>query len=156
MPSFEFLFTQSKGQPVLYAGETIQMVDHLPLLNGQWFKLVFESINSDWRQGVNLTTDGGFLVNGKFFKKSIALWHDTAPKESIIQIQTKRGDCGIKNVWDTGNGVMESWHNGAAMIVSEGNGVRQYKCNDGKPDEDFNELVFRIETSFQASERLKN
>jgi hypothetical protein len=147
MPSFQNLFFESKGKPVIYDGKKIQMVDHLPLSNGHQFKLVFESINSEWRQGVNLTTDGGFFINGKFFKKSIALWHDTAPKESVIEIQTKKGDCGIKNVWDTGNGVMESWHNGAAMIVNEVDGVRRYECNDGQPDEDFNELVFRIETS---------
>jgi hypothetical protein len=145
MPAFEELFLESKGQPVLYKGQRIQMVDNVPALNGQELKVTFESVNSDWRQGVALTTDGGFVVNKQTIRKSVVLWHDTAPKEVSVIIQTKKGQCQIKNVWDTGNGVMHSWHNGAAMIVEELGCVRRYRCNDGRPDDDFDDLIFSIE-----------
>lgn len=144
MPSFEKLFLQSKGQPVIYNGRTIQMVDRLPVVDGQQVKLVFESVDADWRQGVCLTTDGGFRVNGQLIKKSIVLWHDTAPKEVILTVQTKKSECQVKNVWDVGDGVMHSWHNGAAMMIEDLLDGKRYRCNDGNPDDDFDDLIFRI------------
>ena len=63
MPSFEDLFLKSKGQPVVYNGRTIQMVDRLRVHDGQLLKVTFESVNADWRQGVCLSTDIGFVVN---------------------------------------------------------------------------------------------
>ena len=51
----------------------------------------------------------------------------------------------VKNVWDVGNGVIESWHNGAAMIVELLPDGRRYLCNDGFADDDFDDIVFRLE-----------
>ena len=48
----------------------------------------------------------------------------------------------IKNVWDFGDGVMHSWHNGAAMWKEElDDGSIRYWCNDGYPDDDLNDIV---------------
>jgi hypothetical protein len=145
MASFENLFLESKGRPVLFDGHIIQMADCLEVVDAQQLKVIFEEVNADWRQGVCLTTDGGFLVNNQFAKKSIVLWHDTAPQEVLLSIQTNKGECSVKNVWDVGDGVMHSWHNGAAMIVEAIPSGRRYKCNDGRADEDFDDLVFRVE-----------
>ncbi|MGB7158057.1 MAG: hypothetical protein WBD40_08320 [Tepidisphaeraceae bacterium] len=144
MMSFQDLFMRSKGQPVVYNGRLIQLVDHLKVVDGQRVKVRFESVNSDWRQGIGLTTKGSFDVNNQTIKK-IVLWHDTAPREVVLTVNTKSGECEVKNVWDTGNGVTESWHNGAAMIVEEVGPLRRYKCNDGRADDDFDDLVFSIE-----------
>lgn len=146
MPSFEDMFLRSNGQPVVYNGRTLQMVDRFGVADGQQLKVIFDSVNAEWRQGVHLTTDGGFVVNNQTVKKSIVLWHDTAPKEVLVKVHTKKGECRVKNVWDTGDGVMHSWHNGAAMIVEEAASGRRYRCNDGQADDDFDDLVFRIET----------
>ena len=145
MPSFEDLFLKSKGKPIVYNGQTIQMVDRLAVVSDQRLRITFESVNSEWRQGICLTTDGSFLVNRQVVKNSIVLWYDTAPQEVLLQVQTKNGECQIKNVWDTGDGVMHSWHNGAAMVVGEITSGRRYQCNDGRPDDNFDDLVFRIE-----------
>ncbi|OJW19261.1 MAG: hypothetical protein BGO58_03090 [Sphingopyxis sp. 65-8] len=51
----------------------------------------------------------------------------------------------MKNVWDTGDGVMQSWHAGGAMIVEEIENVRRYLCNDGELDDDFDDLIFTLE-----------
>ena len=144
MPSFEELFFKSKGKPVVYGNKTIQMVDRLCVQNGQEFSLTIESVNADWRQGVCLTTDGSFVVNKQTINKSIILWHDTAPKIVQIKINTRKGELQIKNVWDTGDGVVHSWHNGAAMIVEEIANGRRYLCNDGRADDDFNDLIFSL------------
>jgi hypothetical protein len=136
---------QSKGEPVIYNERVIQLFDRLKVTEGQQFKVTFESVNSDWRQGVRLTTDRGFEVNNQSVKQSIVLWHDTAPREVTLTIHTQKGECLVANVWDTGDGAMHSGHNGAAMIVEELNAGKRYRCNDGRADDDFDDLVFCIE-----------
>jgi hypothetical protein len=148
MPSFSELFKKSKGQPIVYEGKVLQMVDRLEFSSEAQLQVVFESTKGEWRQGVYLYGDGTFEVNGETIKKAIVLWVDTAPPVISIKVKSKKGICSVKNVWDTGNGVMESWHNGAAMIVEKSENVRKYRCNDGKSDEDFDDLVFRIEGHF--------
>jgi len=145
MPSFESLFLKSKGQPITFNEHTIQMVDLLYVKDGQEIRLEFESKEADWRQGVSLKTDGAFNVNGQTITKSIVLWYDTAPRNLLLKIQTGTGECRVKNVWDTGDGVIQSWHNGAAMIVEKTATGRRYRCNDGQPDEDFTDLIFNIQ-----------
>ncbi len=145
MPAFEELFRRSKGQPVEYNGRIIQMVDRLRVGDGQRLRVVFEAVNAEWRQGVYMTTDGTFLVNDQVVKKAVVLWNDTEPREVVLEVRTKEGDCWVKNVWDIGDGFTDSWHNGAAMIVEETASGRRYRCNDGKPDDDFDDIVFRIE-----------
>ncbi len=145
MPSFEKLFFESKGKPVVYGDKTIQMVDRIPMQNGQEFSITIENVNADWRQGICLTIDGSFIVNEKIINKSIILWQDTAPKTVKIKINSSKGELQIKNVWDTGDGVVHSWHNGAAMIVKESVNSRRYFCNDGRADDDFDDLVFRLD-----------
>ena len=145
MPTFEDLFATSKGQPVVYNGRTIQMVDCLTVADGQLLKVKFESINAVWRQGIRLDIEGSFEVSGEIVKKAVLLWQDTAPPEVILKVQTKKGECWVKNVWDVGNGLTESWHNGAAMIVEELPNGRRYRCNDGRADDDFDDLIFSLE-----------
>jgi hypothetical protein len=123
------------------------MVDRLKVSSGQRLKVTFESVNSDWRQGIVFDTDGSFDVVGKTIKRKIVLWRDTAPEELHLVVHTKKGECLVRNVWDVGNGVIQSWHNGAAMIVEELPSGRRYRCNDGLADDDFDDLVFRVEWS---------
>ena len=145
MPSLEDLFLKSKGQPIEYKGNVIQMVDHVPIKDGQQIRIIFESVNSDWKQGIYLSTDGEFQVNGQVIKNAVVLWQNTAPREVAICVKSKKGECLVKNVWDVGDGVMHSWHNGAAMIVEKFEAKRLYRCNDGRADDDFDDLVVWLE-----------
>jgi hypothetical protein len=145
MKSFEDLFLKSKGQPVDYDGRTIQMVDRLKIGPSASIRLIFESVDADWRQGISLTIDGCFEVNGQKIEKSIVLWQDSAPQEVALSVLSKKGELQVKNVWDVGDGTIHSWHNGAAMIVEGDELSRRYLCNDGRADDDFNDLVFRLE-----------
>lgn len=152
MPSFEDLFRKSKGQPVTYNGRIIHMVDRIPIHDSQEVEVTFEGVNSDWRQGVCLTTDGSIVVNDQTIKKSVVLWRDTAPQKVALKIKTKKSELQIKNVWDSGDGVMQSWHNGGAMIIEKTLSGRRYLCNDGRPDANFSDLIFCIELVKQADE----
>jgi len=144
MTDFQALFTQSRGEPIQHNGQTLHMADRFPVSNGQALRLTFDATSSDWRQGVHLSTVGSFNVAGQVIKSALVLWRDTAPDAVDFTVQSKSGFCSVKNVWDIGDGVMHSWHNGGAMIVSDYGSERLYECNDGYPDDDFDDLVFRI------------
>ena len=121
------------------------MDDRIQIASLASIRLTFESVDADWRQGVSLNTDGYFEVNNQTIEKSVVLWQDTAPREITLTITSKKGELQIKNVWDVGDGTVHSWHNGAAMIVEGDTSSRRYFCNDGRADDDFNDLVFRLE-----------
>lgn len=144
MPCLEDLFLISKGQPVDYQGHTVKMADHVPVTAGQKIRIVFESAAADWRQGVHLSTEGTFGVNGRLVQAAVVLWQDTAPAEVILTVKSTHGRCSVKNVWDVGDGVMHSWHNGSGMIVEETAFGRRYRCNDGRADDDFDDLIFTL------------
>ncbi len=145
MPSFDKLFSESKERPVLYNGLRIWRVDVLGVNRRQGLKVVFDCANSNWRQGIRLDIDDRFEINGQTIRKAIVLWQDTAPKECRFVAHSKKGEVLVRNVWDTGDGVVDSWHNGAAMIVEEFPNGKRYKCNDGLADDDFDDLIFSIE-----------
>lgn len=146
MPSFESLFKESKGKPIVYKGQELRLVDFVPFAQGDRVRVTFERRSSEWRQGVGLKVPGAFEVAGQEIKAPIVLWEDTAPTETEIRILAPAGQLEVKNVWDTGNGVIHSWHNGAAMIIEElPVGGRRYRCNDGHPDDNFDDIVFRLE-----------
>src|SRR5262245_43520166 len=119
MPSFEELFLQSKGKPITYNGKVLYLADHFPTTDVAGFRLTFESTNGDWRQGVALDVDVSFMVRARTIPKSIVLWEDTAPTVVDFKISQGPQHMIVWNVWDSGNGVTDAWHNGAAMIVEE-------------------------------------
>ena len=146
MAVFEEMFTKSKGEPIVYRGKTLMMLDDFPSEGYTRFRLVFESCNAEWRQGAYLCIDDGrFTVEGQDCADGVVLWQDTAPKRVEFEVTSGLTTIEVRNVWDTGNGVMESWHNGAAMMMEPLPNGRRYRCNDGYPDDDFDDIVFRIE-----------
>lgn len=121
------------------------MMDHFPTNGASQLRLVFESCNGEWRQGIQLQVNGKFKVNGQSIRKGIVLWHDTAPEVVNFEISANVSTVEVNNVWDVGDGVIHWWHNGAAMIVEAVENGSRYHCNDGFADDDFNDIVFRIE-----------
>ncbi|MGH6614062.1 hypothetical protein [Sphingomonas sp.] len=103
-------------------------------------------------RGVHLATKGHFKIGSETFPKAIVLWADTAPRIVILEVHANDGVCQVKNVWDTGDGTMHSWHNGAAMIIEETEFGRRYRCNDGNPNDDFDDIIFRLESNAEAVE----
>ena len=144
MTNFEDIFLASRGQPVEYEGQIIQLMDAVSVSTHETVRIVRESSKPGWRQGIHISTDGHFVVNEQVIPNAVVLWADTAPGTVSLDIYSESGDCYIKNVWDTGDGTVQSWHNGAAMIVDRNDNVRRYRCNDGNPNADFDGLVFRL------------
>lgn len=145
MPCFEDFFRKSSGNPITYNGRTLVLLDRFPVDDNSTFLLTFERASGPWRQGVVLKTRGCLSVNGKIAKDGIILWCDTAPEVVRCRVKTTTGFIEVNNVWDTGDGSAQAWHNGAAMVVEDIANGRRYWCNDGHPDDDFEDLVFRLE-----------
>jgi hypothetical protein len=144
MVVFEHLFRESKGKPVAYQGRLLQLMDRFPVGPDAIITLTFESTASANRQGVRLDTKGHFIVDGRSVGRKMVLWSDTAPAEVSIHVRGVSSDVEVYNVWDHGDGVIHAGHNGAAMVVEEIVEGRRYRCNDGEPDDDLDDLVFAI------------
>lgn len=80
-------------------------------------------------------------------KTRLCLWLDKPLEPIEVICHTQDGHIHVWNVWNNGNirhGI-DGRHNGAGIIIEKiENGFRYY-CNDGYPDEDFNDIVFRVE-----------
>ncbi len=145
VPSFERFFRESNGKPFSYQGNLLHLADFVPFHQGSVVRITFEHTSSEWRQGIKLRAPGHVEVAGQTITAPIVLWQDTAPPQTDLRLLAPSGDLEIANCWDTGNGVTQSWHNDAAMMIDELPNGKGYRCNDGHPDEDFDDIVFLVE-----------
>jgi len=148
MIDFSEKFMKTKGQTIKHKGKTISMWDRFPILqNNVKAKYKIISTDSEWRQGFAIRTNGSVIFNDVQQKKKkdwIAIWEDIALWEDEFVVKSKNGLLDVKNIWDIGNGVVESWTNGGAMYYEEIPNGRRYYCNDGHFDDDFNDIIFEI------------
>jgi hypothetical protein len=160
MPDFDDVFAATRVRPVHYGGRELVRTDRFPIEGAQKLRVTFESTKSKYRQGIGVdlrkiceTRVAGTVTSKKEWN---VLWEDTAPKQVEIELLGPAEHALIFNVWQDLNRKpmpgsvssrvpIEWWTNGAAMIVEEIPNGRRYRCNDGEPDDDFDDLVFRIE-----------
>jgi hypothetical protein len=118
--------------------------DVLPVRDGEELRLIFESKNSEWEQGIWLMCDKGLTVEGQT-GKSAYLWYDHSPREGVvIKCHTQDGFLSIYNIWDRGKGPESQKHSSGMLVEDLPNG-RRYRCNDIGFGTEFDKLVFRIE-----------
>lgn len=117
--------------------------------DGEVFKLVFESTNSDWQQSVTLVTDNVVRLGNKSFKKGVTVHYDSSHPELLFEVRTREGMLWLWNSWhyrDTqGSLHTSSQMNYAGMIVEKLSTGFRYRCNEGRDDDDYDDLIFRIE-----------
>lgn len=143
--TIEQQFLETKESSIVYKGKNIYRIDRLPVKPKDKIKIVWESTNSEWKQGIRINIDIEMVVNGVKAKKFI-LWEDSSPREVIVEC-TKTKDCEIRiyNAWDSGKGSTDAWIGNSGFFIEELQNGRRYRCNDGFPDDDFDDLVFRVE-----------
>ncbi len=155
MPDFNKLFSQTKEPTIQYKGNTLYWSDKFPVSNGDKLKISIEKTSSDYVQGLSVDITGSCEIQGKVHEKGkgvkVILWENSTvldPKNIEITVFTKTGFVWIQNLWEgtthQGKKYIDSGHNGAAMIVEEIENGRRYRCNDGTPDEDFDDIIFTI------------
>lgn len=143
---FEKLFMEARGQPIIYQGKELKMIDRINLpSNKVVLNVSILSTDSKWKQGIVFQTKGDFEINDQKFPSKIILWEDTAPMDLQLFVKSKDKILVTYNVWQTEDGTIHYWHNGGAMYVEEKNGVRTYSCNDGYADDDLNDIIFTIQ-----------
>jgi hypothetical protein len=146
MVVFQDLFDESKGQPIEYKGRQLCVLDIIPLdESAHRFRLTFEQVNSEWRQGVYLNSKKLIEIDGEKLAKRVFLWHKTIPEVVELSLPQKSKELVLANVWDKGYGATDYWTEGAAMYIEEIPGGKRYHCNDGHMDDDLNDLIFTLE-----------
>ncbi len=147
MPSFETDFQKSGGKPITYKGKTLRLFDSFSVSPGETLHCIFESWTSRWRQGCVLSADGegGLVASGVDCGRICLLWTDSSPTRVDVSVVGSLDHVLIYNVYDVGNGITARGGNGAAMIVEEVPNGKRYRCNDAFPDDDFADIIFRIE-----------
>jgi hypothetical protein len=118
-------------------------VDVFPIRNGEEILLTFEAKNSEWKQGVRLSCDGGLEVNGQHVPAAV-LWYETAPQQIHMKCTTTTGFLVVYNIWDRGMGKNSQAHS-SGMLVEELPLGRRYHCNDIGFETNFDKLLFRIQ-----------
>ena len=143
------LFRESKERPVHYRDLLLVRSDTFEL-PGSTVPIRFRiiSTNSEWRQGIALDTKGTVAFQGRTRGDSVVLWQDTAPASDVFICASRDRLLRVKNVWDTGDGTIQSWINGAAMWTEEIPGGKRYHCNDGHFDDNFDDIIFDLRVTF--------
>ena len=145
--SFFELFEASNFQPILYQNKKIQLSDDLPWPTNKKIKLNIESAKSEWEQGIIFNSKGAhFKFNdSRESLNSLLIWQTEVPIENnIIIVKPGKRVLKVWNMWRIDGGPTSYGHNGAAIHIEEIKGGRRYYCNDGYPDDDFDDLVFSI------------
>ena len=125
MVEFESLFRESAGKPIQYHGETLMLMDKLPVPDKFKLSVILLSTHSLWEKDLRE-----------------AQAHNERYEYDCI---SKSNELMIWNAWEDDKGGLEAWIRGAAMKkeVIAPNHFRYY-CNDGHVDDNFDELIFDI------------
>jgi hypothetical protein len=164
MPDFDKLFATIKERPINYNGKFLIRSDQSLVSDGDILIASIEETNSDRLQGFSIDITGYCEMDGKTYKSGkgvrMLFWENSMPKQIKLKVFTKKNFVRIENIWEQTNSYLmeapsgeiikkesksvEYWHGGAAMIVEEIENGRRYRCNDGYPDENFDDIVFTV------------
>lgn len=145
MPGFINQFIASKGKPISYNGETLYMIDYVTVPITFRVSVHLISTNSTLPQIIKLRVNkgGNLLCDGKKGINHSLHASGMPPKIEVLGC-AEDGKLMVYNAWLRDNEAEDAWLGGAAMKkVVCGNTIRYY-CNDGHPDDNFDDLVFEI------------
>jgi hypothetical protein len=151
---FNRLFAEGKGGPIIYKGQTLHLMDKIPAKLGETFVVTIESTASKYPQGVGISEGVG--VFDEHVKQAV-VWEffSVPPKERRhtrsrlpfsfeVICKNKSGFLAFYNMAEV-DGRQQWWYYGCAMIAEDIPDGRRYRCNDWQPNDDFNDIVFRVE-----------
>lgn len=123
--------------------KNIVLIDVIKVGDGDRIALTFTELNSPWRQGVWIKSNGILSVND-VKSSSFYVWHDDSDVNVIVHCISGCTLLWIYNIWDRGNGIESQSHTSGMMISAIGN-IRKYGCNDIGFKTMFNKLIFTTE-----------
>jgi hypothetical protein len=155
MVIFEELFRKANWpEKLIYKDKEIIAADKISLKDYKvTIKINFISTKSEYKQLIMMSVNkkGYFFIDGENVSNKIAFSEDEWKNEKDITMEviTKDKLLWVYNGWIDvdyrGVEYIDYWHNGAAMYVEEIPNGRKYYCNDGEPDDDFDDLIFTLE-----------
>ena len=144
MIDFESEFIKSQGQPFAIDGKEYYMCYSIHVPKETWIKIKFISAISAPRQGVRVDADKPLEWRNRK-GNSINIWYPYKKEEHETTIFCpEETSINVRNIWDNGDGVVQSWHGGGAMIVEENNGNRLFCCNSTLTNDRCSDCIFRI------------
>ncbi len=154
--NFLELFKKSNFKPLKYNGKMIFIADVLPVFELINYKVEFVKTNSNWEQGIFFHFKGAhFEINDE--RESINafhLWQTESKQSNFFRILNKgKSEFKVWNIWRIENGPMKYGTNGGAMYKELSSNGAKYFCNDGKPDDDFDDLIFEIKWKLSNEEK---
>lgn len=137
-------FQKSKGQPVLVGDDEVHPIYALELDKERLIKLKWISTQSNFKQGLQIKIDKGFIeVNGEKFT-NIILWEDTCPCEVLLRcVPQKKAKFKLWNVWDV-DGLTQAWVGNAGIAISELDNYICLRCSDGSGDINLKNTVVEL------------
>lgn len=162
------LLTYSKSVgPIKYKKRTLYLEDQIPIINGDQFLVIIERIKNKKNilQGFNIYLQNN--KNGKLypdckkkgydgevyipedqndFRRNTVLTYRGEPNVLHIRnaCEVQRPEFGYTTEYLFGGGA-------TSMIIEKLSGcVRRYRCNDWETDDDFDDIIFRIERTNKA------
>jgi len=154
MPSFEKAFIDAWPNSIKYKDLELFSLDRIPVKKKFSGTIRLISTNSEWKQAVVLKVPKG---KGKITIDSdtsgacegFFLW-ESGFKDDIHHFEGTSNDLQllVYNAWQCddwmGNMYTNYWSHGAAMIIEVNGNTRRYRCNDGHPDDNFDDIIFEV------------
>lgn len=124
----------------------VWLIEAIECRDGSAFRLVFESAEPRWRQGVWFAVEGNIEIAGQTSSQAV-VWHDTAPPAvDIVVRSTEDGLLRLYNVWDSGRGLHRESQSATSGMLREPTPLgSRYRCSDINPAPTFEAVVFRLE-----------
>ena len=154
MPSFEAMFWESKEPFIIYNGIKLVLYDLWDVEDQDEFCLTFESVGSEWRQGVSIGLEkpqsrrkrGEIMIAGETFTKPVFVWQDSAPTSFNFTVLKPITPLEIYNAWQRNERSIDYGVCDTAIRVEQIENGRRYFCSDGHIGLDnLDDLIFRIE-----------
>lgn len=146
--TFADRFLASKGHPLSWRGQTVQIAFELEVVRNEDLELTFETSRETPIQGIHVSIDSGTLEVGLQRVKHAVLLRDTAPKRIVIRAHPKRtsGRLRLWNGWKNEQGELSSGLGNAGLVADRVGDEIVLRCSDGIGPPEFDDLVVRIRT----------
>jgi hypothetical protein len=135
-------FARTQGKPIDVGGRSVVAMLRHQVHAGDRVRVVWRRSVDAPIQGIRIKLQGGTLtIDGKELA-DVVLWHDTAPRESVIVCNAKQSaELRVWNCWRDDRGVMQAWVGNAGMRVEKvADDKLTAECNS-RPEVTFEDLT---------------
>lgn len=127
MIAFEKNFSANGGKPFCVDNTEYRMVVRVNSGNHGGIRVSFGQCINSPKQGIRFDCEAGLTCRGRS-SQAFVFWRNTSPNEIDIACP-HNADITIRNVWDNGDGVEQSWHAGGAMVVEQDERTIRIRAN---------------------------